>query len=1241
MKLCKHCNFSNPEGAKFCSNCGGPLSLNCTNCAAELAPGAKFCSNCGQAQAESAQAAPVPQPAAQPAQTSPAPTSGNLEKYIPAELLEKLEAARNGGSAQEGALGERRIVTMLFCDIQGSTAAAGKLDPEEWHEIVNGTFEHMIAPIYKYEGTIARLMGDGVLAFFGAPIAHEDDPQRAVLASLEILEGIETYRQKIIKEWDIDVKVRVGINTGLVVVGGVGSDLRMEYTALGDAINLAARMEQTAQPGTIQISEDTHRLVAPIFSFEDLGGVEVKGKLEPVQAYRVLGIKMQPGQIRGIEGLDAPLIGRAAEMETLRALMAKVYAGQGQITSIMGEAGLGKSRLLSELRKLPPPAAGKKSKLLWLEGRSLSYETSTPYAPFLDLFSQHFGLDAHQTDDERHKIIKKHVAKVAADQMDAIVPFLASMLDVALTGEDGERIRYLTPPQLRQGVYQAVCTYIERLALQDPLAVVIDDVHWIDPTSLDLLSHLLPLAEKVPLLIILLFRPRRDEPSWQIHETAARDYAHRYHAISLQPLNKESSRQLVANLLEVDDLPQSVRTMIMDKAEGNPFYVEEVIRSLLDSGLIIRVDDHWQTTREITNITVPDTLSAVIMTRLDRLDEKSRQAAQTASVFGRQFQYKLLEEVHNIKEPLEPILDDLQRRELIREKSRLPQHLYLFKHSLTQETVYSSMLLKKRRELHKSVAESLEKNEPERVNELARHFFEAREYARALPYLVEAGSRAAKAYSTQEAIQLFAQAIELLEKTDEDIPLARRAFEGLGGTLEFAFDFPKAAETYQQMIEFGETHADIPMQVSAKNKLAKTVGMGMAQFERALELLSEAEQLARQVDDMPGLAEGSMIQCAFCTAQADFDGAVSFLGQAVEIGQLLEEDIPRLYGLTHIANTYTYMGLFDEAWKTIQEAKALAEETGNRQYMAELMTFSMPFNHFRNGEIEQARQTTQEGVQIASQIGSIPSDAIGNYFLGYLAQLEGQYEDALTHYQNALEISSGSIPYLETVILCLMGSTYLEIGSVLKDKVLHYHDQAEDLLDSHPMAGVMGSAAWAELGFCALAVDKLDLARSLFDQGLSTPTAMMHLSRPKLLLGSAFVNLAENQIDAACESIEEAQSYIEARQMKHEAPAASLAMGKVCFAEGQFEKALECFTHAEEAALALGFLPVVWQAQAYAARALQQMNLDEQAQEKQDQALETIDGLKGLFENQELRAAFENSAMRELNVSFSQPTGSN
>ena len=811
---CPNCQTPNPAEAKFCMSCGASLAATCPNCQTELPPEAQFCFKCGHSLA----AADVEGP------TETA--QDRIQQYVPAELLAKLESARASGGMQ----GERRVVTMLFCDVQGSTAAAGNLDPEEWAEIMNGAFEHLIAPVYRYEGTLARLMGDAILAFFGAPIGHEDDPQRAVLSGLDIIQGIRPYAEQVKSQWGLDFNVRVGINTGLV--GEVGSDLRVEYTALGDAVNLAARMEQTAEPGTVQITDETHKLIAPLFDFEDLGVVEVKGKEKPVRCYRVLQSKAEPGQLRGIEGLEAPLIGRDLEMDRLRRATGELLQGRGQICSVMGEAGLGKSRLVAELHHalaaeglLPDAESGAgggpnapQPAISWYEGRSLSYETSTPYAPFVNLLNRLFGLDEEQTDQAKYDLISTRASELSPEGGPSIAPFIATMLGVKLGGDDDQRVKYLQPPQLRDGVFRSTADFVEALAGAQPVVLVFEDLHWVDPTSLDLLEQLMPLTDRVALMIVAVFRPTRQEPSWRFHEVASRDYAHRYTSVALEPLDENDSRDLVANLLEVEDLPEAVRALILKKAEGNPFFVEEVIRSLLDANLVVREDSHWRATREIENIAVPDTLAGVITARLDRLDEESKRAAQTASVIGREFRFDTLSDVHDGAQHLDEALTDLQRRELIRERSRVPHRVDMFKHALTQETAYASLLLSRRRELHRRVAECLEQIDAERVNEIARHFLEAREPARALPYLVEAGDGAAQAYSTADAIAFYTQALEILKDVD-DLPLARRAYEGMGGVLIFAYDIPRAVENYQEMLHLAEERDNHFMQVSAHNKL--------------------------------------------------------------------------------------------------------------------------------------------------------------------------------------------------------------------------------------------------------------------------------------------------------------------------------------------------------------------------------------------------------------------------------------
>src|SRR5687767_10790529 len=355
---CPNCRTVNPETANFCMNCGSRLAVE-TESAGEK-------------------------------------SQFKLDRYLPQELIIKLEAARSRNSM----VGERRVITMLFCDVKGSTAAAEKVDPEVWSDIMNGVFEYMIRPIYKYEGLVPRLMGDAILAFFGAPITHEDDPQRAVLAGLEIQEGIKPYAEEIRLKHGLEFGLRVGINTGLVVVGEIGSDLRMEYTAIGDAINLAARMEQTAQVGTIQISEETYKSVAPFFDVEPLGEVEVKGKSAPIKTYRVLGVKSTPGHLRGLEGLSSPLVGRDAQLSMLKDRLKDLERGEGSVVAVVGEAGLGKSTLIAELKKSDAGSHGS-----WLRGDSLSYTRSISYYPWRQIIRQAIG--AHGDDspvEVRHKL---------------------------------------------------------------------------------------------------------------------------------------------------------------------------------------------------------------------------------------------------------------------------------------------------------------------------------------------------------------------------------------------------------------------------------------------------------------------------------------------------------------------------------------------------------------------------------------------------------------------------------------------------------------------------------------------------------------------------------------------------------------------------------------------------------------------------------------------------------------------
>jgi class 3 adenylate cyclase/tetratricopeptide (TPR) repeat protein len=1121
-------------------------------------------------------------------------------------------------------VGERRIVTMLFCDVKGSTAAAAQFDPEEWAQIINGAFQPMIRPIYRYEGTVARLTGDGLLAFFGAPIAHEDDPQRAVLAGLEILDGIRDYRETVRRQWGIELDVRVGVNTGLVVVGAVGSDLRMEYSALGDAINIAARMEQTARPGTVQIAENTHKLIAPLFDFETIEALEVKGRAEPMTAYRVLGRKSDPGPLRGLAGLSSPLVGRDRELARLTDALMALAGGRGGIVAVMGEAGLGKTRLTAEARR----GRDENSGLTWIEGKSLSYDTTTPYAPFRGALAHSAGLRPDMDDNERYAHLKAEVERVLPGRGEEIAPFLAQTMELPVPPGDDERVRFLQPPMLRGMVFQAVTGWLEALAAARPTVLFLDDLHWSDPTSLELLHTLMPLAERAPLLLLLAFRPRRQDPSWQLHETAARDFAHCYTSIALQPLDESGSRLLVSNLLTIEDLPESVRRLILDKSEGNPFFLEEVIRSLLDAGLVVRQGDHWRAAREIVSLRVPDTLVGVITARLDRLDDASRQAAQAAAVLGREFTFDLLADIAGQGVALEESLAILQRRELVREVGRFPERRYIFRHALTQDAAYDSLLLSRRRHLHHMAGDALQRRAPEAAAEIARHYLEARRPADALPFLVRAGGQAAGAYATQEAITHFTRALE--NEAAGDAATVRAAYEGLGAMQSIRADLRLALSTYQRMLAAAEARGDLSMTISALNKLGGLLGLMMGQFDQAEGYLARAEQLAAGDADPDGFAELSIVRCQVCTAQADFDGVIRYMDGVVASSLRLGNDHNLSLGLGHTAQSLIFLNRFEEARATAEEALALARRIGDRPHEVELLTFAFPLIHIRDGDFERARATLAEGLQLAQRIGAVNSIADAFWLMARIAYLRGEYEVALAAGERSREAAAPLeefMPFYLAHALALLDVTYLEISPSFADQAAQFHDHALRLLEM-PVGAIGGGAAWADLGWRALMLNDLDVAAATFTRGLNYPTMMMNVEKPRYLAGMALLHSSRGEDEPAERLAREAFAFAEQYGLRHLVPPVRLTAGRVLAAAGRHEEALVQFAIAEEAARDMEQRPLLWQTLAAAGRSLTALGRNLEAADKEDQTRAVLNDIAGLFEDEEMRAAFRESAER-------------
>ncbi len=759
---CPSCDYDNPPEMRFCGACGTRLSLSCPECGFVNPPDFGFCGQCGARLVEK------PTSATQAARTPSLETSSPVQ----AELE-----------------GERRRATAVLADVTGSTALAERIDVETWVAIMNRVFQILGAEIYRYGGQIDQYRGDGLVAFFGLSTAHEDDPERAVLAALAMQDAIKRYASELSERQEVELLLRVGVNTGEVIAASVGdSHQYREETAMGRAVALAARMETACEPGTVLVTEDTYRLVAPLFTWQALGEIAVKGVSQPLDVYRPLEHITTAGRGWGIAGLMSPLVGRDAEVRALQEAVERLQSGVGGIVTVVGEAGIGKTRLIADCRSaLTTP-------LKWVEGRCLSYGGSVAYQLWLDMLRRVLNVSPDAPPPAVHDAMREQVQTVCPDLFDQVYPYLARLMSLPL-GEEYETVRNLQGESLKAKVFAAVETLTESAARRQPLVIVCEDLHWADMTSLALLERLFALTDRTPLLLICAFRPETEHSCWQIRETAARLYPHHHTDLWLSPLSRDESEVLMDNLLRaahnrlagIEGLSQELRHNILGRSGGNPLYVEELLRSLMENGDIVcdEIACRWEAARSADEILIPDSLHGVIVARMDRLPSASRQILRLASVIGQIFARRILEAIvaEEQRDNLDTHLLILQRAQMIHERARMPDLEYMFKHVLIQEIAYNSLLRRESRTIHRRVAEALERLYTDHIEEpvdlLAHHWERAEEQdaKRAIAYRLRAGEQARIAYANEEAIAHFHRALGLMGHShpNEDPRPARSA----------------------------------------------------------------------------------------------------------------------------------------------------------------------------------------------------------------------------------------------------------------------------------------------------------------------------------------------------------------------------------------------------------------------------------------------------------------------------------
>jgi class 3 adenylate cyclase/DNA-binding NarL/FixJ family response regulator len=759
-----------------------------------------------------------------------------LQGYLPRHLADKILA--NRGRLQ----GERKLVTVLFTDVTGYTALSEQLGEEALFALMDDLYELFIHEVHRYEGTVNELTGDGIVAFFGAPLAVEQAPQRAVRAALALQEAVAQYSARLERARGLRLQVRVGINTGPVVVGTVGNNLRMDYKAVGNTVNLAARMEQTAAPGTVQITAQTHRLVAGYFDCEDLGLVGVKGISSKVRTYRVTGERRAQARIdvareRGF----TRLVGREQELHLLCEGFTRAREGYGQAISIIGDAGLGKSRLLYEFRQSLVD-----EEFTLLEGRCSPYGTAVAYLPIIELLKQNFQIVLNDTDTDIQAKVLRGTEALGAD-VAAIAPYLFRLL--AVEAESSIPVA-LAPEMVKRKTFEALQMLMLQGAARRPLILTIEDLHWVDKTTEECLTFLLEHIAGARVLLVYTHRP-------EFVSTWSRKSYHS--VITLTRLAPQESRQMLSAML--GQVEERLTALIVEKSEGVPFFLEELVQSLQETGAIERHDGRWRLKSEATALPIPDSVEEVLMARIDRLPDEARSVLQVGAVMGREFRWELLKATTGLADhELLVHLDALTDAELLYARGVPPQTTYLFKHAFTQEAAYRSLLMPRRCDLHRRVALALETLFADRLEEyygqLAHHFLEAAESVeidKAIDYARCAGARAMTLAAYEEAVRFYQMALQALAcQAPED--------EAQRCTLLLALgEAQRTAGLSQQVLDTLQETADIARRLGLSEHLARAAlefelttwaaryptAPTVRLLEEALRMLGEAETALR------------------------------------------------------------------------------------------------------------------------------------------------------------------------------------------------------------------------------------------------------------------------------------------------------------------------------------------------------------------------------------------------------------
>jgi class 3 adenylate cyclase/tetratricopeptide (TPR) repeat protein len=1016
---CPRCQQDNPTHARFCLGCGARLSLACGSCRAELPGSARFCLQCGQAVAAAVR--------------SPAP-----ETYTPRHLAEKILTAK---AALEG---ERKQVTVLFADLKGSLELLADRDPEEARTLLDPVLERMMDAVHRYEGTVNQVMGDGIMALFGAPVAHEDHAVRACYAALRMQELVKGYADQAFRTHGVTVRIRVGLNSGEVVVRSIRSDLRMDYTAVGQTTHLAARMEQLAPPGAIWITADTLHLAENFVQVQPLGAVPVRGLDAPIEVYEVVAAgrartRFQAAALRGL----SRFVGRDAEMAQLRAALDGAQRSHGEVVAVVGEAGVGKSRLFHELTH-SHRVAGCRT----LQTSAVAHGQATSYLPVIDLLHAYFRIDERDdTRSIRAKVIG-HLLTLDEALKELVAPVLW-LLD-ALPEEDG--LRALEPPQRRQLTLDAVKRLLIRESGVQPLVLVLEDLHWIDTETQALLDSLVDSVPATPLLLLVNYRPEYR------HGWTGKTY---YRQLRINPLPPASAEELLQALVGSAAELAPLKRLLIERTEGNPFFLEESVRTLVETGTLAGERGAYRLIKDARTIHVPVTVQALLAGRIDRLTVEDKRLLQAAAVIGKEVPFALLQDiVHEGEGDPRQGLAHLQAAEFLYEAHLFPELAYTFKHALTHEVAYASLLQERRRALHLRVLEALERRHAlqpsEEVEGLARHALGAEAWDKAATYLRQAGRRTVARSSYGAAAGLFREALRALERLPETPDTLAQAIDArlelrialipLGryqDVLAVMGEAEGLATRLGDPARLGRVLCDICARlrnVAGEHRQAIDVG------RRALAIAAESgdRELEREAQYRTGQAYFAI---------GDFPRALELLLRCVEgAGEGRGERSPLFASWSHswLALTLSSLGRLVDARSHAQEALRIAEGADHPFTLAEALT-GVGSVALAQGDLEQAVDALERAGALTRASNLQPGAVFAR--LGYAYALAERPVEARGLLEKVLRDATtmSSMGVGRAMQLAWLGEAYLLEGRL--DDARERAEQAVSLARHHQERG--------------------------------------------------------------------------------------------------------------------------------------------------------------------------------------------